>query len=328
MAKKKTAKKSTKKKASKKDILTKAREEEDKIDVKLMKKEEKFEKNLKGKIKHYFHLHMDNYESKHGRWIEGSLFVLNFIVIGLFIVSTYNLSQYWMNFVRWSEFSIICVFVVEYGVRMWVAPRKIKHFFNPYSIIDLLSIVPILVSFVNLGFLRLFRILRLVRLIRVLRFQRMFKAKHTMFGKFTEAQLIIVRIVLTVFTIIFVSAGLIWAVESEVNPEAFKTIWSAMYFAIVTLATVGYGDITPLSPLGRLITVGMILSGIALIPWQLGKLIKVAVMSTAKNKLICSKCGLELHEADAKHCKGCGKKLPKKKKEKGKNKELEAIEKS
>ncbi len=66
-----------------------------------------------------------------------------------------------------------------------------------------------------------------------------------MFGKLTDTQLIVIRIVLTVFTIIFVSSGMIWAVESKVNPD-YGNIFNAMYFSVVTLSTVGYGDITPL----------------------------------------------------------------------------------
>ncbi len=170
---------------------------------------------------------------------------------------------------------------------MWVAERKTKHFFNVYSIIDLLSILPVAVNFINLSFLRIFRILRLFRILRVLRFQRIFKSKNTMFGQLSDTQLVIIRIVLTVFTIIFVSSGFIWAVENKVNPGEFGTIWHALYFSVVTLSTVGYGDITPLSLWGRVITIAMILSGIALIPWQLGKLIKIIIATSGKkNQLV------------------------------------------
>ena len=101
-------------------------------------------------------------------------------------------------------------------------------------------------------------------------------------------------------------AGLIWAVENKINPGGFSTIFHALYFAIVTLSTVGYGDITPLSPLGKVITVIMILSGIALIPWQLGKLLKVLVQAGSKQNIKCQKCGTEEHELNAVHCNMCG----------------------
>ena len=165
---------------------------------------------------------------------------------------------------------------------MWVAERKVKHAFSVYSIIDILAILPVLVNFINLTFLRIFRILRLFRLLRVLRFQRMLKGKDTMFGELTDVQFIVARIGLIVFTIIFVFAGLIWSVEAKINPGAIKSIWSALYFAVVTLSTVGYGDIAPLSAVGRAITMAMIVTGIAVIPWYLGKLVKVLIKSGTK----------------------------------------------
>lgn len=311
--------KKTKKTTSKKKSRIKLTDE-DKIDIKLIKEEEKIETSIIRKIRGFLHLHLDNYGSTHGRRIEGTLFFLNFLAIVLFVFDTYNLQGSLARFVHISEFILVSIFVVEYAARMWVAKKKIRHFFNIYSLIDLVSILPILVNFVNLTFFRIFRILRLFRLLRVLRFQRIFKAKDTMFGKLTETQLIIIRIVITIFTIIFVSSGLIWAVESKINP-GYGTIWNAMYFSVVTLSTVGYGDITPLSPLGRILTVAMILSGIALIPWQLGKLIKVIFLSTTKRENKCKKCGLTEHDNDSLYCKLCGTKL----KNKPLEKDLETI---
>ena len=287
--------------------------QEDKISIKLMKKGAKFEDTVLSKIKGYFHLHMDNYESTHGRRIEFSLLLVNFLAIVLFVIDTYNFTGSVKLYLSITEFVLVSIFIIEYAVRMWVADKKLKHFFNIYSIIDLLAILPILVHFANFNFLRMFRILRLFRMLRVLRFQRIFRAKDTMFGKLSDTQLIVIRIVLTIFTIIFVFSGLIWTIECKINP-GYGTLWSAMYFVVVTLATVGYGDITPISSLGKVITVIMILSGIALIPWQLGKLIKVVIMSANKIKNRCVKCGLEIHDKDAIHCKSCGMILKKRRK--------------
>tara|TARA_Y100000034_G_C6880701_1_gene403518 strand:- start:334 stop:1206 length:873 start_codon:yes stop_codon:yes gene_type:complete len=281
-------------------------QDEDVIDKRLLKDEDR----LIRKVEKYLHLHMDNYETSHGRRIEGTLFLLNMLAVVLFMVDTFNPTGTAKTIFFISELSLVSVFVVEYIARLWVAQHKLRHAISMYSIIDLLSILPVLVSFVNLTFFRIFRILRLFRLLRVLRFQRMFKAKNTLFGNLSDTQIVVVRIVLTVFTIIFVSSGLIWAIENKVNPGAFGNIFNALYFSVVTLSTVGYGDITPLSPWGKLVTVGMILSGIALIPWQLGKLVKIVVLSSGKTKRKCTKCGLLDHDLDAKFCKQCGKKVP------------------
>ncbi|MBT4804894.1 ion transporter [Candidatus Woesearchaeota archaeon] len=305
MAKKKTLRKNSK--------LT----NEDAIDLKIMQKGEKLEEKGLNKIKGYLHLHLDNYASTHGRLIEGSLFFINFLAIVLFIVETHGPTGIYRTILSISEITLISIFIVEYAARMWVAEKKVKHFFNIYTIIDLIVILPILSylpmfsSATNLGFFRILRILRLFRMLRVLRFQRMFKSQDTMFGRITDSQLVIIRIVMTVFTIVLIASGLIWTVESKVNPDQVGTIWDAMYFSIVTLTTVGYGDVTPLSPAGKIVTILMILSGIALIPWQLGKLIKILFMEATKTKIICQKCKLEEHEKDSIHCRRCGVKLKK-----------------
>ncbi len=279
----------------------------DKTTIERMNDEEDdVEYSLLTKSRGFLSQHLDNYESNWGRWIEGSLFFANMLAIVLFVLYTYSFTGAVAKWLFIFEIILVSIFIVEYALRMWVARNKTHHFFNIYSLIDLLSILPVLVNFINLTFFRIFRILRLFRLLRVLRFQRMFKSRKTLFGVLNDTEIVVIRIMLTVFTIIFMFAGLIWAVENQVNPGQFGTIWDAFYFAIVTLSTVGYGDVTPLSSLGKVVTVVMILSGIALIPWQLGKLLKILVQSGKKQMVICSKCGVEEHDLDAVHCKMCG----------------------
>lgn len=284
-------------------------DEEDRIDLKVMRKEEQIENSIINDVKSFLHLHLDNYESVHGRRIEGTLFFLNFLAIALFIFSTYEFGEN-INFMITSfEFFLVGIFLMEYIARMWVAKKKIKHFFYPYTLIDLASILPILVHFADLTFFRVFRILRLFRMLRVLRFQRMFKSKDTLFGRLSESELIIIRIVLTIFTIILISSGLIWTVENSANPGQFDNIFDTIYFVIVTITTVGYGDITPISGWGKFLTVATILSGIALIPWQLGKLVKVLLVEVTKIRIRCPNCHLEEHDLNANFCKNCGTKL-------------------
>ncbi len=263
--------------AKKKKMSSAAKEE-----AKLIIFGEKVEATVINKVKHFLHLHVDNFQSSHGKRIEGFLFFINFLAIVLFVIETHNIPPTVHKYLFAFEMVLVSIFVLEYIMRMWVAEKKVKHAFNIYSIIDILAILPVLVNFINLTFLRIFRILRLFRLLRVLRFQRMLKGKNTMFGELTDVQFIVARIGLIVFTIIFVFAGLIWSVESKINPGVIKSIWSALYFAVVTLSTVGYGDIAPLSSYGRAITMVMIITGIAVIPWYLGKLVKVIIKSGTK----------------------------------------------
>lgn len=146
-----------------------------------------------------------------------------------------------------------------------------------------------------------------MRLIRFLEF------KIAIFKITSEDGIIFARILFTLFTIIFVYSGLIYQVEHPVNPQVFETFLDAVYFSVVTMTTVGFGDVTPSSEVGRLLTVLMILTGIALIPWQLGDLIKQVVKTSNQVEAACQGCGLSIHDADAQYCKICGTKLAKEK---------------
>jgi voltage-gated potassium channel len=221
----------------------------------------------------------------------------------IFVADTYtipNAVRFQLNIV---DTVISLIFAVEYALRLWSTENKIKYIFSFYSIIDLMAILPFFLGMADIRFIRLLRWFRILRLIR-------FLDRKSFFGKInTEDGLIFGRILFTLFTIIFIYSGLIYQVEHPVNPKVFRTFLDAFYFSIVTMTTVGFGDVTPISELGRLLTVSMILTGIALIPWQVGDLIKRLVKTVNQVETICPGCGLAFHDADAQFCKSCGTKL-------------------
>jgi len=118
-----------------------------------------------------------------------------------------------------------------------------------------------------------------------------------------------VRIFLTLFTIIFVYAGLIYQVEHQINNDRLHNFFDAFYFVVVTMTTVGYGDVTPLSQAGRVMTLLMIFTGVLFIPWQLSELIGQVVKTSGSIEKKCSSCNLSRHESDASFCKRCGAEL-------------------
>jgi len=235
---------------------------------------------------------------------------INLIITGLvlassaiFVVETYPISASLRSVLDAIDAVILVVFVVEYLLRFWCAENKVRYIFSLYSIIDLLAILPFFLTAVDIKFIRIFRWFRILRLIR-------FIEGKTKFGYISgEDSIIVTRILFTLFAIVFVYSGIIYQVEHPVNPEAFATFLDAFYFSVATMTTVGFGDVTPTSELGRLLTVLMILTGIALIPWQLGDLIKQLLSTTKQMQVLCPGCGLESHDTDAQFCKVCGTKL-------------------
>ncbi|NMG10695.1 ion transporter [Brasilonema sp. UFV-L1] len=246
--------------------------------------------------------YLKDLETPVGKFVNLTIAGLVLLSSVIFVAQTYNISEELRLFLDLVDKAILLIFAAEYLLRLWSEENKLQYLFSFYSIIDLIAIFPFFLGIVDISFIRLLRWFRILRLIR-------FINKKSLFGVSTEDSLISVRILFTLFAIIFVYSGLIYQVEHPVNSKNFATFLDAFYFSIVTMTTVGFGDVTPVSELGRLLTVLMILTGIALIPWQVGDLIRRLVKTANQVETICTGCGLAFHDTDAKFCKICGTKL-------------------
>lgn len=253
--------------------------------------------SLKEKVAFY----LDDYTTPAGKAIELFLLLVNLLACALYVTITYQPLDELPEEMILLEVALVSVFIVEYVLRFWVAQRKLGYVFSFYAIVDLLSILPIFFEVHTAGFLRLLRVLR------ILRFTRFLENEFFFFGKLTRLQLQIVRTIFTLVTIIFIWAGFINYAETGVEGARIGTFGDAVYFAIVTLSTVGFGDITPSTGLGRLFTALMICSGVILIPWQASRLVQTLIAGGGhKRQFVCSRCGLKRHEPDANYCKACG----------------------
>ena len=253
--------------------------------------------NLKKKVAFY----LDDCSTPAGKIIEFSLLLVNLAACVLYVIKTYYEADEFHTVLHGLEIGIVSVFIVEYLLRFWVSRHKIRYIFSFYAVVDLLSIVPVFFPAHETGFLRSFRVLR------ILRFLRFFENENFFFGQISAFQLQVSRVFFTVITIIFIYSGFIYYAESGIANPHIDTFADSVYFTIVTLTTVGFGDITPATQLGKLFTVLMILSGIVLIPWQAGRLVRLLLSAEAHKKHVtCKKCGHDRHDPDAIHCKMCG----------------------
>lgn len=247
--------------------------------------------------------YLDDIETPLGRGLALALAGLVLMSSAIFVSESYIVAPNVRSILDNCDRVILVIFVFEYLLRLWCAEIRVNYVFSVYSLIDLVAILPFLAGNTNVGFFRILRCFRILKLVR-------FIGGKTIFGYVTgEDAAIFARIIFTIVTIIFVYAGLIYQVEHPINPQ-FNTFLDAIYFCVSTLTTAGFGDITPTSQLGRFLTVLACLTGVVLVPWQLGDLIRRLVKTEECRSIICRQCGWEAHDSDAKFCKRCGAELP------------------
>ena len=234
-----------------------------------------------------------------------SLGILGLILMSsaIFVAQTYPIGDNLRSGLAIIDLMILTIFSCEYFLRLWSAENPRKYLFSFFGSIDLIAILPLFLGWTDISFVRVFRWFRILRIVRF------WKIEKKILGFKTEDSIIFVRIFLTLFTLIFVYAGLIYQVEHQINSDRLVNFFDAFYFVVVTMTTVGYGDVTPLSQAGRFMTVLMIFTGVLFIPWQLSELIAQVVKSSNSIEQQCSSCGLSRHEPDALFCKQCGTQL-------------------
>jgi voltage-gated potassium channel len=245
-----------------------------------------------------------------GKIIDIFIILLNLFICAILVIETYPVSETTKQFLWSLEVAIVLFFILEYVARLYGAKRRLRQLLDIYSIIDLIAILPTLSLLIlplfgitlDIGFVKLIRIFRVFRIFRFLRFTA---DPDFFFGSIPVQVLKVVRLFLTIFMIFFISSGLFFQVERDINPGV-RSFGDAFYFTVVALTTVGFGDIIPLSEGGKWVTVLMILSGIILIPWQISRIVKEWVHLASKEEIVCPGCGLRYHEKDASHCKSCG----------------------
>ncbi len=210
-----------------------------------------------------------------------------------------------------TEWFFTLIFTVEYLLRLLCVGKPVKYALSFYGIVDLLAIIPTYISLLLPGtqYLLVIRILRILRIFRILKLAPYLGEARLLVKAMRSSWRKISVFLFTVLTLVVIFGSLMYLIEGEAN--GFTSIPRSIYWAIVTMTTVGYGDISPQTGPGQLLASVVMILGYGIIAVPTG--IVTVEMSQAFGRKVstksCSECSAEGHDVDAQHCKFCGAKL-------------------
>lgn len=211
------------------------------------------------------------------------------------------------------EWFFTVLFSIEYVLRLICVGRPMKYAASFFGVVDLLAILPTYINIFLPGthYLLVVRLLRVLRVFRVFKLGRCVGEANVLMGALAASRRKIFVFLFTVLTLVVIIGSLIYVIEGRDADSGFTSIPRSVYWAVVTLTTVGYGDISPQTPLGQLLAAVVMIMGYSIIAVPTG--IVTVEFSRAWQKevtsQVCPQCAQEGHDADAKYCKFCGSKL-------------------
>ena len=232
-------------------------------------------------------------------------------VVAVMLESVAGIRQTWGPGLRAVEWGFTVLFTVEYVLRLTCVGRPWRYALSFYGLVDLLSIVPSYLSLVFTGSqgLIVIRALRLLRVFRVLKLVHFVGEERMLRAALRASSRKIIVFLGTVAILVLIIGASMYLIEGEEN--GFNNIPESIYWAIVTLTTVGYGDIAPQTILGKVFASTVMILGYGIIAVPTG-IVTVELAQTHKRRVstqVCRQCAAEGHDADASFCKYCGEAL-------------------
>ncbi len=212
------------------------------------------------------------------------------------------------------EWVFTVLFTIEYLMRVWVVRKKLRYVFSFFGLVDLLSILPTYLELfvAGSGHFIIIRILRLLRMFRVLKMVQHMSDASVLVNALRRSRPKIAVFLFGVMSIVCIEGTLMYLIEGGIEGSGFTSIPQAVYWGIVTITTVGYGDIAPVTVAGKMLASVMMLTGFAIIAVPTGVVVAdlhQELEAVKMDRRRCADCGLLGHDPKAQYCKMCGHKL-------------------
>lgn len=271
------------------------------------------EEKPKSSFKHQLHLIIQEADTPMGKAFD--IILLLAILASVFVVmldSVAFISNRFAQLFFYLEWTFTIFFTIEYFLRIYITRNPFKNYiFSFYGIIDLLAILPTYLSLIVTGtqFMMVIRIFRLLRVFRILKLGRYVSATQVLRNSLMNSRHKIAVFLEIIVTIVILMGSIMYIIEGPEN--GFTSIPRGIYWAIVTLTTVGYGDIAPHTVPGQFIASIIMIMGYAIIAVPTGIVSSEMIKSDQRRKVnlntrVCEECQCKEHDDDAIFCKKCG----------------------
>ncbi|MBJ2148956.1 ion transporter [Vibrio sp. IB15] len=263
-------------------------------------------------LKHHLYVIIFGTHTPAGRAFDISLIIAILAsLLVLILESIPNVMTEWSQELRYIEYTFTALFTIEYLLRLYCSPKPKSYATSFYGIVDLLAILPtyLAIFFPGASFMGVVRLLRVMRIFRILKLVRYLQDSNILLRSLLMARRKVLIFFSTVGILVVIFGALIFVIEGPEN--GFTSIPHSIYWAIVTITTVGYGDMVPQTAIGKAIASLTMLLGYSILAVPTGIITAELSneMNSHKELVKCPNCNRSGHDSDAIYCKHCASEL-------------------
>lgn len=247
-----------------------------------------------------------------GKWFDIALIVCILLSVAtIMLESVSSIHEEYRDAFRWIEWIFTLLFTLEYGFRIYCVSDRKRYIFSFYGLVDLLAIIPSYLGLFIAGahYFLVIRILRILRIFSILKLTRYTSQAKILTSALQKSREKVTVFFFSIFTLAVIFGACLYIIEGP--EQGFSSIPKSVYWAIVTITTVGYGDISPQTPLGQAVASFVMITGYSIIAIPTGIFAAELSQAIKKDNLSrsCPRCKKVGHETQANYCDDCGSKL-------------------